>query len=323
MSGGSAPLPETAAVYWRPRVDARRLRPPRAHVDGDHLRAHGAVRRHRGPAVRAGAAVVPGRASRCSRTRGRSRSCTRGAGPTWCGRSRRATTRPSGWRVGLLGDLVGHDARELHARTGLVPERGALGVWLVGEAGAVLVAPGGRRVFCWCVKVPEPGLPAGRPHRAPAARAALRRAGLRHRGEPRVQRRPVAAAPPDAPAHAAGAGRGGAVVQGVESRVVNIGSTVHGGSALIGPMMLSMSTSAATRRLVLVPAATSPRDRPLTPGVRRFRLAQLRLEGREVPRSERFAHLKRTSRLDSRGPDGPGPDLSAAWTAARATLSRR
>jgi hypothetical protein len=62
--------------------------------------------------------------------------------------------------VGLLGDLVGHDARELHARTGLVPERGALGVWLVGEAGAVLVAPGGRRVFCWCVKVPEPGLPA-------------------------------------------------------------------------------------------------------------------------------------------------------------------
>ena len=40
-----------------------------------------------------------------------------------------------------------------------MPERGALGVWLVGEAGAVLVAPGGRRVFCWCVKVPEPGLP--------------------------------------------------------------------------------------------------------------------------------------------------------------------
>ena len=61
--------------------------------------------------------------------------------------------------LGLLGDLVGHDARELHARTGLVPERGALGVWLVGEAGAVLVVPGGRRVFCWCVKVPEPGLP--------------------------------------------------------------------------------------------------------------------------------------------------------------------
>jgi len=63
--------------------------------------------------------------------------------------------------VGLLGDLVGHEARELHARTGLVPERGALGLWLLGEAGAVLVARGGRRVFCWCVQVPEPGLPSG------------------------------------------------------------------------------------------------------------------------------------------------------------------
>ncbi len=57
--------------------------------------------------------------------------------------------------------------------------------------------------------------------------------------------------------------------------------------------MLSMTPSTA-RRLVLVPAATSPRDRPVSPSVRRFRLAQLRLEGRDVPRSERFAHLKRT-----------------------------
>jgi hypothetical protein len=59
--------------------------------------------------------------------------------------------------LGLLGDLVGHDARDLHARTGLVLERGALGVWLVGEAGALLVR--GRRVHCLCVRVPEPGLP--------------------------------------------------------------------------------------------------------------------------------------------------------------------
>ena len=61
--------------------------------------------------------------------------------------------------LGLLGDLVGHDARELHARTGLVLERGALGVWLVGEAGALLVRPGGRRVHCWCVRVDDPSLP--------------------------------------------------------------------------------------------------------------------------------------------------------------------
>lgn len=63
--------------------------------------------------------------------------------------------------LGLLGDLVGHRAREVHARTGLILEPGALGVWLVGQAGALLVRPGGRRVHCYCVRVSEPGLPAG------------------------------------------------------------------------------------------------------------------------------------------------------------------
>ena len=38
-------------------------------------------------------------------------------------------------------------------------ERGRLGVWLVGEAGALLLRPGGRRVHCYCVGVNEPGLP--------------------------------------------------------------------------------------------------------------------------------------------------------------------
>jgi len=61
--------------------------------------------------------------------------------------------------LGLLGDLVDHHARELHARTRLVLERGRLGTWLVGEAGAVLVRPGGRRVHCYCVKVPDRQLP--------------------------------------------------------------------------------------------------------------------------------------------------------------------
>jgi hypothetical protein len=59
--------------------------------------------------------------------------------------------------LGLLGDLVDHRARELHARTGLVMERGALGVWLVGEAGALLVR--GRRVHCWCVRATDADLP--------------------------------------------------------------------------------------------------------------------------------------------------------------------
>jgi hypothetical protein len=61
--------------------------------------------------------------------------------------------------VGLLGDLVGHEARALHAATGLVTEQGRYGTWLVGELGAVLVRPGGRRVYCWCVRVDDATLP--------------------------------------------------------------------------------------------------------------------------------------------------------------------
>jgi hypothetical protein len=70
---------------------------------------------------------------------------------------RRSASEPERVALGLLGDLVGHRARELHAATGLVLERGRLGVWLVGEAGALLVRP--RRVYCWCVRVPDPSLP--------------------------------------------------------------------------------------------------------------------------------------------------------------------
>ncbi len=61
--------------------------------------------------------------------------------------------------AGLLGDLVGHAARDLHARTSLVLERGRLGVWLLGQAGALLVLPGGRRVHCYCVGVRDDDLP--------------------------------------------------------------------------------------------------------------------------------------------------------------------
>jgi hypothetical protein len=78
--------------------------------------------------------------------------------------ARQAGADPEAERValGLLGDLLGHDARELVAATGLAIERGRLGVWLVGEQGAILVRPGGRRAFCWCVRIAQPDeLPAG------------------------------------------------------------------------------------------------------------------------------------------------------------------
>ena len=62
--------------------------------------------------------------------------------------------------LGFLGDLVGHDVRELVTRTGLAVERGTFGVWVVGPAGALLVRPGARRVQCHCVRVTDAGLPA-------------------------------------------------------------------------------------------------------------------------------------------------------------------
>jgi hypothetical protein len=72
---------------------------------------------------------------------------------------RRPDARPERVAQGLLGDLLGHEERELQRETGLAMERGKLGVWLVGEAGALLVAPGGRRVHCFCVGVNDGELP--------------------------------------------------------------------------------------------------------------------------------------------------------------------
>jgi hypothetical protein len=73
-----------------------------------------------------------------------------------------ADAEAEGVALGLLGDLLGHNDRELAAGTGLALQRGRMGVWLAGEEGALLVRPGGRRVDCWCVRVAEAGeLPAG------------------------------------------------------------------------------------------------------------------------------------------------------------------
>jgi hypothetical protein len=71
----------------------------------------------------------------------------------------RAADAPEQRSAGLLGDLLDHEARDLHGRTGLVLEPGRLGTWIVGEAGAVLL-PGRRgRVYCYCIKV-DPRHPA-------------------------------------------------------------------------------------------------------------------------------------------------------------------
>jgi hypothetical protein len=60
---------------------------------------------------------------------------------------------------GLLGDLLGDEERRLHRDTGLALERGELGVWVIGEGGALLATPRGRRVHCFCVAATDPELP--------------------------------------------------------------------------------------------------------------------------------------------------------------------
>jgi hypothetical protein len=60
----------------------------------------------------------------------------------------------------------------------------------------------------------------------------------------------------------------------------------HGG--VISPVVPPQTTSPPVRRLALVRP-----DGRSDAAVRQFRLARLRLEDREVARSERFAHLKR------------------------------
>jgi hypothetical protein len=60
---------------------------------------------------------------------------------------------------GFLADLLDHHARGLQRQTGLALEHGEMGVWLVGEAGALLLPRGSRRVHCFCVRTTESELP--------------------------------------------------------------------------------------------------------------------------------------------------------------------
>jgi hypothetical protein len=161
-----APLPETAAVHWRPPMDAGRLRrrgalwtvTTVAHVVP--FLAAGVVLFIVQPlavavslASFAHAWVIPMLYASRGANVLRPRPPRYGA----------AAPDPEAERtaVGLLGDLVGHDARALLAQTALVVEPGRLGVWVVGEKGAALISARGRRITCFCVRVDDPELPAG------------------------------------------------------------------------------------------------------------------------------------------------------------------
>jgi len=160
-------LPEIAAVAWRRRVDERALRArgrlwtlstgahtvPFVAIAGVLVGIEPLLAPVSALALVHAWAIPELYAKRGANVLGPPRPRAPAAG------SAAAATRAQATALGLLGDLVGHAARELHAHTGLVPERGALGVWLVGEAGALLVRPGGRRVHCWCVRADDPSLP--------------------------------------------------------------------------------------------------------------------------------------------------------------------
>jgi hypothetical protein len=157
MTAGQA-LPELASVPWRARTDARWLR------RWERL-WHAWTLLYTVPFVAAGAAMIwlapiaaPVAIMAAAHAwiipelyAARGASVARAKGS----RNRRAETVAQG----LLGDLLDGPERQLQRDTGLVLERGELGTWLVGEAGALLVRPGGRRLHAFCVSATETDLP--------------------------------------------------------------------------------------------------------------------------------------------------------------------
>jgi hypothetical protein len=155
------PLPELASVYWRPRVTERRLR------RRDQLWTLTTIT-HTIPFILAAALLAAAKPVTlpvdlvllAHAWAIPELYAARGAGVLRRGSSA-APSEPEQRALGLLGDLVDPPARELLDRTGLVIQPGELGVWLLGEAGALLVRPGGRRVVCYCVRATDPELPYG------------------------------------------------------------------------------------------------------------------------------------------------------------------
>ena len=153
-------LPELAAVAWRPRVTERSLRRTGwlwtftavAHTI-PFLGAAGLLFTINPITVPIGVIVLAHAWAIPELYAARGANVVRLRRPAGRDPERRALL--------LLGDLVDDRARELLGRSGLVLERGRLGSWLISEAGAVLVRPGGRRVHCYCVKATDRALPSG------------------------------------------------------------------------------------------------------------------------------------------------------------------
>jgi hypothetical protein len=156
-----ASLPEVADVYWRPRVTPERLR-RRERVWTLYTLAHVVPFIATGALLLAVEPLAAPLAVICAVHAWiiPALYAARGGNVLLPPRTRKGEEAER-TAAGLLGDLVSHANRDLHAATGCVLERGALGTWVVGPAGAVLVRSGGRRADCWCVRVADPDLPSG------------------------------------------------------------------------------------------------------------------------------------------------------------------
>jgi hypothetical protein len=158
VAAPAAALPELAHVPWRPRASEQSIR-RRGQIWTAYTIAHvvpfiaaAAVLMALDPialpvafACLAHAWIIP------------ALYASRGANVVR--RKRSGEAAPERVAQGLLGDLLGHEERELQRDTGLAMERGGLGIWLVAEAGALLVTPGGKRVHCFCVTATDAELP--------------------------------------------------------------------------------------------------------------------------------------------------------------------
>jgi hypothetical protein len=151
-------LPELASVYWRPRVDDRALvRVGRLWTLSTTVQVVPFVAFAIFLGVAAPITLPVSLVALAHAWMIPELYAARGAGVV---RARPRTTPGAESRaLGMLADLIDGEAYDLHARSGLVLERGRLGTWLVAEAGALLVRPGGRRVHCYCVSVRERELP--------------------------------------------------------------------------------------------------------------------------------------------------------------------
>jgi hypothetical protein len=151
-------LPEIARVPWRRRETARTLRMRQrlwtvttlAHVVPFMLVAIGLflvepLSAPVGAIALAQAWIIP------------KLYAARGANTVKPGGARHEHAEPAA--QGLLADLLGHEQRALQRATGLVLERASLGIWLVGEKGALLVIPGGRVAHSFCVSAEGDELP--------------------------------------------------------------------------------------------------------------------------------------------------------------------